>query len=653
MAKIKRTFRAVLSLLLGICLSVSWVPAAYAIVPTGIDMAEVFNSWVNYPGSSVGVGYAAGWQYSGGVLSTSENVGFTGYYHPQITDLTTGVFQFAMQSSDTDPLGFAWGIQKRANGTYSFYAYEECGHHKWSISYISNWNPSASTALHQGPVYHSTIDAKDYQYDAHNGGKGSVGFATGTVLAYGNLSSSYPGTKHTVKLVVEQSTVTAYINDSQIATANTTVQAGSFGPFSCSNANAHFSSVYVTSTNPTALVAKFQYTKDGAKTNTIKLGDTVSLTDQSTTTAPSLSAWSWTVTKDGTQVYSDTTPYTQYNQAAGRYVTTLQVLNSYGFWSNEYSDTLDVTYYDPVPTITKSVVNLTDPGQPSQVNDVLKYTVQVNNTLANSLWKGVNITDLIPAGLTLDTASIKLTPSGGTQQSVAATAYNSTTRALTVPLGDVLGVKQYTLTFEAAVNSTAVTAGNTDIGSTAQATGNNPGGAAVAVQAAAVYPNAADTPANDGVLYGDPDPAITKSAVNLTDPGQPSQVNDVLKYTIVVNNRQDGSMWSGVNVADVLPAGLTLDTASIKLTPQGGTEQSVAATAYNAASRTLTIPLGDVEGVKQYTITFSATVNNAALLAAADIGNAAHARGSNPSGTEVAVHTSTIYANLNSTCVFY
>ncbi|MDD3242403.1 MAG: isopeptide-forming domain-containing fimbrial protein [Eubacteriales bacterium] len=305
-------------------------------------------------------------------------------------------------------------------------------------------------------------------------------------------------------------------------------------------------------------------------------------------------------------------------------------------------------YDDPDPAITKSAENLTDPGQPSQVNDVLKYTIVLNNRQAGSKWSSVNLTDVIPAGLTLDTASMKLTHTGSPEQTLDASAYNSATRTITAPLGDQLGAQEYTLTFEAKVNLDAMEA-DADIGNVARAAGNNPSGTQAAVQSLATYANAADTPANGGVLYDDPDPAITKSAENLTDPGQPSQVNDVLKYTIVVNNRQAGSKWSSVSITDVLPAGLTLDTASIKLTHAGSPEQTLDASAYSAATRTVTVPLGDQLGVQQYTLTFEAKVNLDAMEANADIGNIARAAGTGEKGEAIAVQTQATYANTADT----
>lgn len=245
---------------------------------SGIDLKEVFEQWVNYPGANLGAGYKAGWSYNAntGALNTTANVGFTGYYNPYLMSFTTGTFGCDFQSSDTDPWGFAWGIKKWQNASnqdvYSFYIYEECGHNNWCIAYIDEWTPAKDGGSHRGPVYHSTIDAGDSDYSAHNGGKGKIGFANGKVLAHG--TATVKGVRHRVSIKVGKNTVTVTSNGTKLAEVEAPVQAGSFGPCSASNAGAYFYNLTMEAAEDNGAVrADFQTFDNGVASNAGKVGD--------------------------------------------------------------------------------------------------------------------------------------------------------------------------------------------------------------------------------------------------------------------------------------------------------------------------------------------------------------------------------------------
>lgn len=316
--------------------------------PVDIDMQKVFESWVNYPGESYGSAYAAGWVYNSteGYMNTTENVGWTGFYNPDIIEFTSGIFGFSMKNENFDPCGFAWGIQ--VSGTeedpiYSFYAYEECEYSgKWSIAYIEEWHPAKSARSHQGPLYHGTIDAADGEY-YHSGTTGYVGFATGTVLAYGDLDTSIKREFHDIVIEVEEDNVKVYINSELLTTVETPVQSGSFGPFATSNPNAYFSNMSFTSTDTSVMEPKFEYRnpKDEAITSAY-VGDMMSVVDLSTAEGAEIEQYIWTVTKDGEEIYTGSEPFTGYTKEVGEYVTTLQLVNAYGIRSSVYSLPLTV-----------------------------------------------------------------------------------------------------------------------------------------------------------------------------------------------------------------------------------------------------------------------------------------------------------------------
>lgn len=92
-----------------------------------IETKTIYDSWVNYPSASFGWGYNAGWIYNSeqDYMNTTQNVGWTGFYNPDINNLTTGMFSFKMKNLNHDPCGFTWGMV--TSGTegdlvYSFYA---------------------------------------------------------------------------------------------------------------------------------------------------------------------------------------------------------------------------------------------------------------------------------------------------------------------------------------------------------------------------------------------------------------------------------------------------------------------------------------------------------------------------------------------------
>lgn len=342
------------------------VPLHPQSVAGSIDMNEIFSSWINYPGSALGYAYDAKWSYDAAAgLNTDANVGWTGFYNPAITDFTTGVFEFEMQTRNFDPLGFAWGMQTggtATNPTYSFYAFEECGHGKWSVAYINDWRPADSIRSHQGPLYHGTIDARDGQYSDHNGGTGKVGFATGTVLKCGdmpaNIGSAY--TQHRVKIAVKESSVDIYLDDTLLTTVTAAVKAGSFGPFATSNPDAHFMGLSFTTSSKDVLNPKFEYhNAKGEKVAETYVASPVTTPDLSTCENSPITTRVWTVYKDGAEVYTGDSPYSDYHLAAGTYETSLIVINANGIQSTEYRDTLVVKPHSVETTTEESSVSST------------------------------------------------------------------------------------------------------------------------------------------------------------------------------------------------------------------------------------------------------------------------------------------------------
>ena len=100
------------------------------------------------------------------------------------------------------------------------------------------------------------------------------------------------------------------------------------------------------STQSEEIIPIFEYTDEkGVKINESYVGDPVPVVDLSTFEGSKITDYYWTVTKDGEEVYSGKTPYTEYTKEAGTYVTSLRIKNEFGIMSDVYTDTLTVKDY--------------------------------------------------------------------------------------------------------------------------------------------------------------------------------------------------------------------------------------------------------------------------------------------------------------------
>ena len=104
------------------------------------------------------------------------------------------------------------------------------------------------------------------------------------------------------------------------------------------------------------------------------------------------------------------------------------------------------------------------------------------------------------------------------------------------------------------------------------------------------------------------DVSLTKASTNLTvHPDGRIHAGDTIEYTIIAKN--DGhalSVWADAVMTDIIPAFLTF-ADNVKL---NGTALTAGQYTYNAGSKTLTVPLGNIQGKTQKTVTFEVTINN-------------------------------------------
>ena len=315
----------------------------------------------------------------------------------------------------------------------------------------------------------------------------------------------------------------------------------------------------------------------------------------------------------------------------------------------------------PIPKLAKSVANLTHPDGPTQPGDRLRYRIEAANTATGSLWTQVVVTDPLPACLDLDPDSVKLTntwealDAKALTQAAAVTASDvgrfsigaaagSGRAVLTVPAGAVASLSPAVVEFECVVKEgldlAGASADDLALGNIAEATGtrpnpDDPDGKDIGPMDPDPSPEATP-PGPATVAPADPtegDVAISKSVENLKHPdGGATEVGDRLRYTVELENRggADTALYDAV-VSDPLPAGIELVPGTIQLAgPASDAEgKLVPDTAYDTASRTLAVAVGDLYGGQKWTLTFECEVTAEAV--GADIANIAFAHGTPPS----------------------
>lgn len=266
----------------------------------------------------------------------------------------------------------------------------------------------------------------------------------------------------------------------------------------------------------------------------------------------------------------------------------------------------DVLPDDGEPSIVKSVTNKTrGDKQDALVGDTLAYTIELSNTQAASLLEGATITDVLPEGITLVPGTLKLVNVGGAIQALdEADVYDSDTRAITVPIGDLTYGQKVKLTFDAVINQAAVDPANIpahNIGNVASVTGSSPENEPIGPEdSVPVFPSG-------WVKYVTPDPYVEMTVDNETHKDGFYE-EDRLTYTIEVGNKMVGSTWKNVEVTNKIPDGLTFVKGSLKLVRPDGTVEPLADSFYDESTRTLVVPIAAVEGGKNWKVVYEAVL---------------------------------------------
>lgn len=215
----------------------------------------------------------------------------------------------------------------------------------------------------------------------------------------------------------------------------------------------------------------------------------------------------------------------------------------------------------------------------AKVGDSITYTLIAGNTdEAAVAIKDAVVTDTLPKGLDFQYGSVQVDG-----KNISGTSYDDGTRVLTVPVGDIKPGKSVEITFVAKVNDDAY-------------------GSVIKNVAILKGDNAPDTKdEDDGVNVGD---GTAKPYIEKTANVKKASVGDQIQYTLKVGNGETATV-SLVNpvITDVLPKGLEFVHGSVYV--DGKSYQDVY---YDAADRTLTINLKDIERNTEVEVKFSATV---------------------------------------------
>ena len=270
---------------------------------------------------------------------------------------------------------------------------------------------------------------------------------------------------------------------------------------------------------------------------------------------------------------------------AGKAETAPKSIPAYEYRGYIRTVTYQYTNGDAIPSIEKTANVKT-----ANVGDTLTYTVKLSNReAASSAWKEVVLTDAVPDGLTFVDSSVYVDGKSA--------EHSFKDGVLSVPVGDIAAGQTVTVTFKVKVNADMY---NQTIYNTAVAEGKN---GIVKDEDGNETGKYEDT--DDGVYInkGDTAPYVTKAADKSS-----AKVGDKLTYTVTLGNAE-GAVYEIENAAmtDVIPVGLDFVDGSVQM--DGMTTKY----SFDIANHTLTVPLDSIAPAAEKTVTFSVTVNDAAL----------------------------------------
>ncbi|WP_237066513.1 isopeptide-forming domain-containing fimbrial protein [Microbulbifer guangxiensis] len=186
------------------------------------------------------------------------------------------------------------------------------------------------------------------------------------------------------------------------------------------------------------------------------------------------------------------------------------------------------------------------------IGEEVVYTITVPGTPVNAELNGVTVTDILDPALQYVDASVDL------NGSALGISPSQNGQELSWDVGTIPAGQQAVITLTTWVaNTQNVNASGTPVGNTASYSYLEGGVAA---------DGGTSSPADITIV--EPDLAMVKDVVNLTDPGQPAASGDELEYTLTITNNGTSTAFD-TNVADTLPAELSYIDGSASATIDG------------------------------------------------------------------------------------
>ncbi|MDO7269239.1 isopeptide-forming domain-containing fimbrial protein [Shouchella clausii] len=235
----------------------------------------------------------------------------------------------------------------------------------------------------------------------------------------------------------------------------------------------------------------------------------------------------------------------------------------------------------------KSATNADESKDGYEVGDTVVYTIEARNTVSDSLFENLTITDQLPEGLTFVEGSLEVSH-GGT-----GSFENGT---VTAEFGEVTDTEWRTVTFEATIDSGYV-------------------GETIENVALVEVPNI-DEPDEPGTeidvdpkepkLESEKSAALLEKADGNTDEDNP-EVGDTLRYTIQTRNTIEDSLIENLTISDVIPEGLEYVPGTLKVNGEAVTDEEDDDQGHYVDG-TVVGHFGNVEDTEWHTLVFDVVV---------------------------------------------
>jgi uncharacterized repeat protein (TIGR01451 family)/fimbrial isopeptide formation D2 family protein/LPXTG-motif cell wall-anchored protein len=235
----------------------------------------------------------------------------------------------------------------------------------------------------------------------------------------------------------------------------------------------------------------------------------------------------------------------------------------------------------------KSATNADESKDGYEVGDTVVYTIEARNTVSDSLFENLIITDQLPEGLTFVEGSLEVSH-GGT-----GSFENGT---VTAEFGEVTDTEWRTVTFEATIDSGYV-------------------GETIENVALVEVPNI-DEPDEPGTeidvdpkepkLESEKSAALLEKADGNTDEDNP-EVGDTLRYTIQTRNTIEDSLLENLTISDVIPEGLEYVPGTLKVNGEAVTDEEDDDQGHYVDG-TVVGHFGNVEDTEWHTLVFDVVV---------------------------------------------